>query len=150
MASRKRPASRGFVNNIILESLLSGDKYGYEIIKEVEEKSNGKIVLKQPSLYSSLKRFETKGYITSYWGDSDIGGRRHYYTITELGKNYYNKTINKNYDLDEEDNDSFESDAEQISFDKNEEVFEQPEINEENTELDEETSEKEYNIFIFF
>lgn len=148
MASRKRPASRGFVNNIILESLLSGDKYGYEIIKEVEEKSNGKIVLKQPSLYSSLKRFETKGYITSYWGDSDIGGRRHYYTITELGKNYYNKTINKNYDLDEEDENSFESeDAEQISFDKNEEVFEQPEINEENTELDEETSEKEYNIF---
>ena len=43
MASRKRPASRGFVNNIILESLLSGDKYGYEIIKEVEDKSNGKI-----------------------------------------------------------------------------------------------------------
>ena len=147
MASRKRPASRGFVNNIILESLLSGDKYGYEIIKEVEEKSNGKIVLKQPSLYSSLKRFETKGYITSYWGDSDIGGRRHYYTITELGKNYYNKTINKNYDLDEEDEDSFESDAEQISFDKNEKVFEQPEISEENAELDEETSEKEYNIF---
>ena len=86
MPARKRPASRGFVNNIILESLLSGDKYGYEIIKIVEEKSNGKIILKQPSLYSSLKRFETKGFITSYWGDSDIGGKRHYYTITETGK----------------------------------------------------------------
>ena len=105
MAARRKTASRGFVNNIILESLISGDKYGYEIIKEVEEKSNGKIQLKQPSLYSSLKRFETKGFITSYWGDSDIGGRRHYYTITELGKNHYNKTINKGYDVDDEEED---------------------------------------------
>ena len=29
MAARKKTASRGFVNNIILESLISGDKYGY-------------------------------------------------------------------------------------------------------------------------
>ena len=40
---RKRNASRGSVNNIILRTLSNGDKYGYEIIKEVEEYSNGKI-----------------------------------------------------------------------------------------------------------
>ena len=41
MARRtKKTASRGSVNNIILESLLSGDKYGYEIIKEVEDKKS--------------------------------------------------------------------------------------------------------------
>lgn len=134
MAVRKRTASRGFVNNIILESLLSGDKYGYEIIKEVEEKSNGKIILKQPSLYSSLKRFETKGYITSYWGDSDIGGRRHYYTITEIGKNYYNRTVNKSYDLDDEDdvknNNSIET--EQLSFEENSKIDNLKEIVNEN------------------
>lgn len=118
MASRKRPASRGFVNNIILESLLGGDKYGYEIIKEVEEKSNGKIILKQPSLYSSLKRFEAKGFITSYWGDSDIGGRRHYYTITEVGRNYFNKG-NKDKDFDLDDNEE-DSNVEQISIDTEE------------------------------
>lgn len=109
MPARKRPASRGFVNNIILESLLTGDKYGYEIIKIVEEKSNGKIVLKQPSLYSSLKRFEAKGFITSYWGDSDIGGKRHYYTITETGRNYYNKNVLK-IDADLDDNFGFDLD----------------------------------------
>ncbi len=93
MSTRKKPASRGFVNNIILECLLTGDKYGYEIIKEVEDKSSGKVVLKQSSLYSSLKRFEAKGFITSYWGESDKGGRRNYYTITELGKNYFNENV---------------------------------------------------------
>lgn len=144
MAARKRPASRGFVNNIILESLISGDKYGYEIIKEVEDKSNGKIILKQPSLYSSLKRFETKGYITSYWGDSDIGGRRHYYTITELGKNYYNKTINKGFDLDDEDDDD-EVITEQIKL--------EPELDTESEQTPSEPEQKintdddSYNIF---
>lgn len=92
MARRsKKPASRGSVNNIILEVLSEGEKYGYEIIKEVEEKSNGKIVLKQPSLYSSLTRFENKGYVSSYWKESSIGGRRHYYKLTDLGaQTYYN------------------------------------------------------------
>ncbi len=104
MARRtKKVASRGSVNNIILESLLSGDKYGYEIIKEVEDKTDGKVKLKQPSLYSSLKRFETKKYITSYWGDSEIGGRRHYYSITDAGRKYYaDKKSNSLFD-DEDD-----------------------------------------------
>lgn len=88
---RKKIASRGSVNDIILKTLINGDKYGYEIIKEVEEYSDGKIQLKQPSLYSSLSRFEEKGLVSSYWGDSDIGGRRHYYHLTESGQNYYNE-----------------------------------------------------------
>ena len=93
---RKKIASRGSVNDIILKTLVGGDKYGYEIIKEVEAYSDGKIQLKQPSLYSSLSRFEEKGYVSSYWGDSDIGGRRHYYHLTEKGQNYFNdKNANK-------------------------------------------------------
>ena len=92
---RKRIASRGSVNNIILEALNEGDKYGYEIIKQVEEKTNGEIKLKQPSLYSSLGRLEQKGFISSYWGGSDIGGRRHYYYITKEGRHYYNTVILK-------------------------------------------------------
>ena len=92
---KKRNASRGSVNNIILKTLANGDKYGYEIIKEVEEYSNGKIQLKQPSLYSSLSRFEEKKFVSSYWGDSDIGGRRHYYHLTDEGLAYYKKFVLK-------------------------------------------------------
>ena len=115
-ARHKRPLARGFVNNKILESLLDGDKYGYEIIKEVKEKSGGKIELKQPSLYSSLKRFEQKGLISSYWGDSDIGGRRHYYSITEVGKNYY-YTANDRDDFDtvlEKENEDVDIEEDQL------------------------------------
>lgn len=114
-ARRKKPLARGFVNKKILESLLDGDKYGYEIIKEVKEKSDGKVELKQPSLYSSLKRFEQKGLISSYWGDSDIGGRRHYYSITEVGRNYYYAENSNALDDLEEDNLEEET-AEQITM----------------------------------
>ncbi len=84
-------ALRGSISQIILNALLSGDKYGYEICKDIEQKTNGTLVLKQPSLYSSLRRMEEQGLITSYWGDSDLGGRRHYYKMTEKGKAHYEK-----------------------------------------------------------
>lgn len=141
----KKPAARGFVNNIILESLLSGDKYGYEIIKEVEIKSNGKIILKQPSLYSSLKRFEAKGFITSYWGDSNIGGRRHYYTITETGKKYYYSLngINKAFDelIDEKEDNEEYNEIENITIE---------ELNKENNESikhEINVDDEEYDVF---
>lgn len=80
---------RGHIDTIILKILFEGDKYGYEICKEVEEKSNGSYELKQPTLYSCLKRLENQGLISSYWEDSDIGGKRHYYKLTESGKETY-------------------------------------------------------------
>jgi hypothetical protein len=45
---------RGHINTIILRSLYDGDKYGYDIINEIEKKSGGLYVLKQPTLYSAL------------------------------------------------------------------------------------------------
>lgn len=77
---------RGHINTIILRSLYDGDKYGYEIISEIEGKSHGQYSLKQPTLYSALKRLEKDGYITSYWGGSVGGGRRKYFSLTDEGK----------------------------------------------------------------
>ena len=77
---------RGHINTIILRALYDGDKYGYEIIAEIERKSHGQYSLKQPSLYSALKRLEKDGYVTSYWGGSVGGGRRKYFSLTEAGK----------------------------------------------------------------
>ncbi|MDD3397406.1 MAG: PadR family transcriptional regulator [Clostridia bacterium] len=79
---------RGQLSTIILSVLTEGDKYGYEILSEIKEKSNGTLIIKQPSLYSALSRMEKQGYITSYWQDGNIGGRRHYYSLSDLGKNH--------------------------------------------------------------
>ena len=80
---------RGHTDTMILKLLLSGDKYGYEISKLIQANSNDQYELKEATMYSSLKRLESDGSITSYWGDETQGGRRKYYRITERGKSTY-------------------------------------------------------------
>lgn len=76
---------RGHIDTIILKILRDGDSYGYEIMKAVSLGSGGEYELKEPSLYTSLKRLEKLGHIQSYWGDESQGGRRKYYRITAGG-----------------------------------------------------------------
>lgn len=82
---------RGHTDTIILKLLLSGDKYGYEISKLIYSNSRGEYELKEATMYSSLKRLESDGGITSYWGDETQGGRRKYYKITGKGKEIYSE-----------------------------------------------------------
>jgi PadR family transcriptional regulator PadR len=80
---------RGHTDTIILKLLLDGDKYGYEITKLVYENSDKQYELKEATMYSSLKRLENDGHISSYWGDETQGGRRKYYHITKSGQELY-------------------------------------------------------------
>lgn len=86
---------RGHINTIILRTLIDGEKYGYEIINEIEEKSHGQYTIKQPTLYSALKRLETQGYVTSYWGGVSNGGRRRYFSLTAQGREISTKNIDE-------------------------------------------------------
>ena len=81
---------RGNVTTIILGSLWSQDRYGYDILKEIETRSEGQYKLKQPTLYNQLKRLEKQGLISSYDGDPDDtgGGRRRYYALTAEGRSF--------------------------------------------------------------
>lgn len=82
---------RGSIDTIILSVLIEGDNYGYSIIKEIFVKSDECFELKEPTLYSSLRRLESQGMIESYWGGESQGGRRKYYRITEEGIRLYKK-----------------------------------------------------------
>ncbi|UFJ43439.1 PadR family transcriptional regulator [Brevibacillus humidisoli] len=80
---------RGNIDTIILCVLLQGDNYGYQLIKEIYRKSENRFELKEPTLYSSLRRLEKQNMIQSYWGEETQGGRRKYYHITEAGREMY-------------------------------------------------------------
>ena len=86
---------RGHINTIILSALYEGDKYGYEIGKEIEAKTKGQYKLKEPTLYSSLKRLEKQGMISAYYGGEEKtgGGRRKYYTLTDKGREIGEKSL---------------------------------------------------------
>lgn len=81
---------RGHTETIILANLLSQDSYGYQINKEIMRKTDNHFELKEATLYSAFRRLEQSGYISTYWGDENVGARRRYYSITDLGKEAYN------------------------------------------------------------
>jgi len=80
---------RGHTEAIILASLLEHDSYGYQINKEIMQKTNNSYELKEATLYSAFRRLEQAGYITTYWGDENVGARRRYYSITAKGRAAY-------------------------------------------------------------
>jgi PadR family transcriptional regulator, regulatory protein PadR len=76
---------RGHTDTILLGFLREGDKYGYELSGLIFERSGRSYELKEATMYSSLRRLEAEGFITAYWGDESLGGRRKYYHITAAG-----------------------------------------------------------------
>jgi DNA-binding PadR family transcriptional regulator len=80
---------RGHTEPIILAHLIEGDSYGYQINKEIMEKTNNLYELKEATLYSAFRRLEEAGLIISYWGDENVGARRRYYSITDKGRDGY-------------------------------------------------------------
>ncbi|QCT03713.1 transcriptional regulator, PadR-like family protein [Paenibacillus algicola] len=77
---------RGSIDMLILNLLSEKDNYGYQIIKEMLVRSHHQFELKEPTLYSSLKRLEKQSLIISYWGEESQGGRRKYYRLTGDGE----------------------------------------------------------------
>jgi len=89
---------RGHTDTIILSILLRGDNYGYKINRIICDSTEGKYELKEATLYTSFKRLEEQGCITSYWGDEAMGARRKYYSITALGRTSYSKQLSEWYE----------------------------------------------------
>ena len=74
------------LSDLILYVLKQRAKFGNEITNEIADLTNGTIDIKQTTLYGTLKKLEQRRLITSYWEDSSIGGKRHYYLLTDLGR----------------------------------------------------------------
>ncbi|TCP65531.1 PadR family transcriptional regulator [Baia soyae] len=84
---------RGHTDTMILRLLSEADRYGYEIVKLIAERSGGEYELKEATMYSSVRRLEVDGDIEWYWGSESQGGRRKYFRITKKGKMTYARNI---------------------------------------------------------
>jgi PadR family transcriptional regulator, regulatory protein PadR len=71
---------------LLLQMLNERDMYGYELAKEMEQRSDAQLIFKEGTLYPSLHKLETKGLVRSYWKPQDKGPDRKYYGITEEGR----------------------------------------------------------------
>ena len=77
---------KGTLSAIILNLLAeNGKMYGYEIFQRVKEQSDGKILLKDGSLYPALQKMTKDGLLS--FEEEFIGKRvRKYYYLTAKGK----------------------------------------------------------------
>ncbi|MCY9662840.1 PadR family transcriptional regulator [Paenibacillus chondroitinus] len=85
---------RGHTDRMILRLLSEADRYGYEVVKLIAERSGGEYELKEATMYASFRRLEADLDIEWYWGDETQSGRRKYFRITEKGKATYVRNFN--------------------------------------------------------
>lgn len=76
---------KGTIDILILSVLKEQDSYGYEISKTIKAKSGNSFEILEATMYLSLKRLKSQGFIEGYLGSETGGGQRRYFTITAQG-----------------------------------------------------------------
>jgi PadR family transcriptional regulator PadR len=76
---------KGSSNSLLLCLLEQQPMYGYQIVKELEARSQGYFKFKEGTLYPALHRLEKSGLITGKWQMLPNGRQRRYYYITAKG-----------------------------------------------------------------
>ena len=73
---------------IILNLLAEADRpmYGYEIIQELEARSQGYFRFQEGLIYPHLHELEQRGMLRSEWQGEKGNRRRKYYSITAAGR----------------------------------------------------------------
>lgn len=87
MANVNQDAKRGTVDLAILATLEHDERYGLEILDEVQRQTGGALTFKEGSLYPALHRLVKQRWVTTRWQESSAGGSpRKYYALTEDGR----------------------------------------------------------------
>jgi PadR family transcriptional regulator PadR len=71
---------------MMLRLLAEKPMYGYQIVKELQARSEGYFDLEQGTLYPALHRLERDGLVESKWEVVEDGPSRKYYYITDQGR----------------------------------------------------------------
>lgn len=74
---------RGSIEYCVLALLQSGDRYGFELARELAEADG--LVTSEGTVYPLLTRLRNDGLVTTYWQESAEGPPRRYYHITPAG-----------------------------------------------------------------
>lgn len=77
---------KGGTAMLVLSVLESGEMYGYQIIKELEKRSETVFSLKEGTLYPILHVLEQEGLLEAYWEETQSARKRRYYRITDKGR----------------------------------------------------------------
>lgn len=71
---------------MVLSAFAEGEKYGYQVVKDLEQRSEGFFCLKEGTLYPILHRLERQGLLQARWETMPNGSERRYYSLTGKGQ----------------------------------------------------------------
>lgn len=77
---------KGILEIIVLKLISTEPKYGYQLVKELDGRSNGLFKIKEGTLYPILYRLQDDDLIISEWSEpKDKNVSKKYYKITDKG-----------------------------------------------------------------
>lgn len=82
----RRELARGTAELAILSLVEKRRRYGYELLKELEEAGRPMLEIKEGTLYPLLHRLEDAGYIVGEWHAEARARPRKYYSVTAEGR----------------------------------------------------------------
>lgn len=82
---KEEPLFSGSNTLLVLALLEEEDKYGYQIIRELECRSDQTFSMKEGTLFPILHSLEERGEVRSYEQPSETGRHRRYYQLTRQG-----------------------------------------------------------------
>ena len=86
---------KGNTDTLLLALLELEPMYGYQIVKEVEQRSSGYFAFKEGTLYPALHRLERANLLEGRWQDAPTSVRRRYYQITAKGRQALTDRLNE-------------------------------------------------------
>jgi PadR family transcriptional regulator PadR len=87
---------KGLLTFWVLLLLHERPMYVFEMGQALETISRGTMSTDERSLYRALHRFEWAGFVDSEWRASDVGPRRRYYCLSELGIEILRRFVRRN------------------------------------------------------
>lgn len=85
MAKQAGGPAGGSTTMLVLALLKDKEMYGYQIIEELERRSNNVFQMKEGTLYPILHTLEKDKFVTSKEREASNGRTRRYYHITTQG-----------------------------------------------------------------
>ncbi len=87
----ERELLKGVAPVVVLEVLVRGAMYGYELSEAIAQRSGNILNLGRGTLYPLLYNLEAKGLVTAEWQENPGQRKRRYYSITSDGKEYLDR-----------------------------------------------------------
>jgi PadR family transcriptional regulator, regulatory protein PadR len=76
----------GTTATLIMSVLNSGSAHGYEIVRRINELSDGILEWQEGTIYPALHKLEARELIQGQWVESSSGKMRRVYSLTDDGK----------------------------------------------------------------